>query len=1649
MLKPVFDLTLLILVSWPLSLFAVEVSHWRFDGDAIDSDPAGNNGVILGAASPTFDMGYDGRPAGAIHLDGLNDHVRLTQASHLPAYANLTFTMTLWVKALPVPRTAVFAESSSTNNAPLFYFGTDTTGPSGAAEVTLRDTGGTSLIAHARSTQRVFDNKWHHVAWVEDSGAAALFVDGIKDPTDFTHEFRGIPFDRTALGAISRSSICCFLSGAIDDVRFYDHALTEAEILSLLPMKPSCPSTGDTHCTRLEISGPSGGTAGLYTFEASGTDDSGDQPLYFTFTATRGADPPLQVGPQASPTAKLYLAAGSWTLSVTVDDDLSCFDKTPDQGAVCQTIVTVAQGGDDGLLSNWTFDGHLFDLGPGRNDGRSEGAGKPTFVTGYDGTPNGAISFDGRSQVIIAYGNGLPISGQRTFTLAFWVKGFWFNNDRDLSSILLETSSLSDAPMYRLGTVHGDGLEFFLRDELGVTLADHCPYFLPFDNAWHHVAWVQDRNAITHYVDGRLQLVASPRDLSCGPSYPEAQLPVDTTVFGAGLTGALDDVRLYTRALSQAEVHALLPNPPLCPQFGQSYCTRITVEGPSCNCPGDYSIKATGTDAFFYTFIANTENGLRFQAGPQVLSETDFFLDEGTWTITVKATQNLYCPDEAPNGGSYCTETVHVLPDEPRLVSHWPLDRHLLDVVSDNHGTFVGDAGPIYDTGYDGTVNGALVIKGGTFVDMEENSGLPIANSRAFSVCYWFSASNWPGFGLFYESDSRLDSQINGFSLSVTVDNREVFESIVALFCCYNQGSLGTITSQLHLPLGVWHHVAWVDEFGRVKVYLDGSLDLTNFNYVRPNRGRYQLEKTTLGWPFSIGDGNNRGRLDEVRVYNYALNDDEVRALIPGLAPCPSQGDTHCLDLRVSQNCSGRGVTAEANARDDSVVDIYYTFTAQKGARQVTKGPTLRKTYGDATLLLEPGLWTISVAVDDDLSCSDQAADATRSVEFYVDEFPTSSDCNGNGIPDHCEWQDCNQNGTHDACDIDLGQSHDCNSNKIPDECEDDCNRNGFVDSCDIGNNTSLDCNADKIPDECEPDCNGNHVEDSCDIANRTSQDCDVNGIPDECDPDCNRNGTNDQCEIDQGTTPDCNSNRVPDACDIASGASPDADQNGVPDECQKDVRVVPSLVLTDPAATQDRRDSLPGIITHLRRGTLFWIELWAIDLDRVNTGLTSVYTDVELCRQIKVLGLAHGNVFTVFPGGAVTGGAAFPVRIDEFGGSAVPNGGGIEPEWVRVGWIEARAEVEVTSCGIRLFPSQAGVGAFNRGEIEWSKIGLGAASLSITSPGVSYDLDGNRTVGTGDLARFTPSWQQAVPPAPSAHDFDCDSFAGVGDLSWFATAWLKSVNDPTIQFPPCATGEGAGAGIDTDVSIKLIALSTPSPQDSSSILPESTEVVSLGEEFYLEMWASDVGSINTGLTSAYVDVIYPPGLTAVVSAKSSNTFNVFPSGTVKPGLIDELGGSNLPGGIGIEPGWVRVAIVELRAENPSPNATFSLSASRTGVACLGRGSILWQSIDLNGLTISSGSSSVPFRRGDANADGTPDLSDAVFILNFLFTGGRTPSCQKAADTNDSANIDLSDAVYLLSSLFLGGRAPPDPFQACDLDPTPDTLTCEGFPVCQ
>jgi len=64
--------------------------------------------------------------------------------------------------------------------------------------------------------------------------------------------------------------------------------------------------------------------------------------------------------------------------------------------------------------------------------------------------------------------------------------------------------------------------------------------------------------------------------------------------------------------------------------------------------------------------------------------------------------------------------------------------------------------------------------------------------------------------------------------------------------------------------------------------------------------------------------------------------------------------------------------------------------------------------------------------------------------------------------------------------------------------------------------------------------------------------------------------------------------------------------------------------------------------------------------------------------------------------------------------------------------------------------------------------------------------------------------------------------------------------------------------------------------------------------------------------------------------------------------------------------------------------------------------------------------------RGDADNNGTISISDAVYLISYIFAGGPPPKpAFLNGDSDGSGSNSISDAVYLINYIFAGGPEPP------------------------
>ena len=129
---------------------------------------------------------------------------------------------------------SVYGEGYTSGSFPTFAFG-----PNGAyMKVCIRTDGGNTPL-ETQSDTVIYDNAWHHMAWIDNVGSAVLYIDGVADTADFSYTPDTMSHLNTAsIGAIrstggSPGNVWQEFSGSVDDVRAYNSALSGDEVLLL------------------------------------------------------------------------------------------------------------------------------------------------------------------------------------------------------------------------------------------------------------------------------------------------------------------------------------------------------------------------------------------------------------------------------------------------------------------------------------------------------------------------------------------------------------------------------------------------------------------------------------------------------------------------------------------------------------------------------------------------------------------------------------------------------------------------------------------------------------------------------------------------------------------------------------------------------------------------------------------------------------------------------------------------------------------------------------------------------------------------------------------------------------------------------------------------------------------------------------------------------------------------------------------------------------------------------------------------------------------------------------------------------------------------------------------------------------------------
>jgi len=208
------------------------VGHWRFDegsGDAVnDSSGNGNNGTIIDSVQ--WDTGKIG---GALRFDGTPGYVLIPNPGNLTLINQGDFTITMWFKQDVVEGIANLLQQTDVNGTGRTLLLAD------AADGIRAYLGGTSTLSGVIEEAGL----WYHVAMVVTEGGSddtiTFYINGEQSGTPAqvdSEDCEGDYLIGTNKGLNGR-----WINGLVDDMRLYNHALSEVEIQAAMGGADSYP----------------------------------------------------------------------------------------------------------------------------------------------------------------------------------------------------------------------------------------------------------------------------------------------------------------------------------------------------------------------------------------------------------------------------------------------------------------------------------------------------------------------------------------------------------------------------------------------------------------------------------------------------------------------------------------------------------------------------------------------------------------------------------------------------------------------------------------------------------------------------------------------------------------------------------------------------------------------------------------------------------------------------------------------------------------------------------------------------------------------------------------------------------------------------------------------------------------------------------------------------------------------------------------------------------------------------------------------------------------------------------------------------------------------------------------------------------------
>lgn len=798
---------------------ATLVNHWPADGNTTDVS-GGNDGSATNVSYVAGQLGQ------AFSFDGTSQIAIDPKAL---ALGTGDFSLAFWVQTTSETGAILDLCGDNTLNCSLTL--------QGRLALALLDTNGVSGVAV--TVQKVNDGTFHHVVAERKATDLMIYVDGVLaayNPgvgiADLSTNY-SVYTDPDTLESVTNQSVATLggnacddsLVGALDDIRIYNTALDANEAYLLvhpdsklaIVTQPFNQRTLANHTVVFNVVGVGLGPI-TYQWQLNGHDIPGAVGHYYQIDSVQASDAGTYSAVVSNPYTNLVSAAAT-------------------------LFVTNAPSLDQYLISRWSGEGTT------RDDikGTTSPYANLSYVPGVLGT---AFQFNEKTSVDC--GNVFGPLGFDDFTYEFWVKTRY---DGYAEAIMSQRQYCNAVPMFELqwdATRHfvswqfaGDRSSFIMATSGGVPVTLN-------DGVFHHIAAVRKGNAITLFIDGIRGAT------SMGPAADMSLLPPNLILghsccdydMQVPFTGMLDEISLYHRALSDAEIFSTYqPNPSLL-IVTQPKSTE-TAEGM----PATMSVAVTGQEPYSFQWSLQ---------GTDIPGATDSVLNISSTPLSAAGDYSV----KVSNATEHVTSALahlSVVPANtilPGLVHKWSGEGNGVDYIG---GSYLAALNSSFAPG---VVGQAFSFNGEG--DLVAFTHVHDFGTNDFTVDFWERATSSRYAVLVARPDCYRVMYLG---------NDVSFELFTDL------GAFSVQTTGQHLGDGQYHHVACVRQDTNLLVYVDGVVAGTN-SYPAigmVNTSIYGFEIVDdVGRPTRFG-----GQIDEVELYSRALSGSEISGIYSAVANGP------------------------------------------------------------------------------------------------------------------------------------------------------------------------------------------------------------------------------------------------------------------------------------------------------------------------------------------------------------------------------------------------------------------------------------------------------------------------------------------------------------------------------------------------------------------------------------------------------------------------------------------------------------------------------------------------------------------------------------------------------------------------------------------